>query len=415
MRKIIVFFFLWISIFASAQNTPKENDSIPQKQSPFQTGFYPVGFFDLDMRFFVKYNNYEGMRLGLGGLTNQKLFKKVRIGGYIVHGFKDKRLKFKIGGGVRLNTNNKTWLNVYYTDDISEMGSFSQLTDKLVYTLFEPRLVNITQFYKHKTWQTNLQHKFGKKVLSEFRLSRSEVKQILNYQFVANNTSFNQYTISEATASVRFSPKTNSFISEDGVLETYDGLPNISLQVVQGVKGIFKSNFNFTKLGLKLDYLIKREDLSSTQLLLAGYTAFGDVPLTHLFHASPNSPTKDEILQRFSVAGLQSFETMYFGEFFSDRLATFHVKHILRHFKISNRIKPELAFISRHALGDLKSKTQHQGLDFNTLNQIYNESGIEFNKIFYGFGFNFSYRYGFYHLPDFEDNISFKFTFYLKL
>ncbi len=43
--------------------------------------------------------------------------------------------------------------------------------------------------------------------------------------------------------------------------------------------------------------------------------AFGEIPLTHLYHAYPNSPTKDEIL-RFSVAGTQSFETMYFGEFF---------------------------------------------------------------------------------------------------
>ena len=55
-------------------------------------------------------------------------------------------------------------------------------------------------------------------------------------------------------------------------------------------------------------------DLSSSHFVLEGLR-LGNAPLTHLFHAYPNSPTKEEILQRFSVAGIQSFETMYFGNF----------------------------------------------------------------------------------------------------
>jgi len=54
-------------------------------------------------------------------------------------------------------------------------------------------------------------------------------------------------------------------------------------------------------------------------------------------------------------------------------------------------------------------------LDFNTLEQVYNESGFEINKLIFGFGLSFAYRYGFYNLPEFEDNISFKFTFNLKV
>ena len=149
--------------------------------------------------------------------------------------------------------------------------------------------------------------------------------------------------------------------------------------------------------------------------MLEGELALGDVPLTHLFHTYPNAPTKDEILQRFSIAGRRSFETMYFGEFFSSRLTTLQVKHSLRRFYFSEKFKPELVFITRHAIGDMANIERHQGIPFNTLEEIYSETGIELNRILFGFGLSFAYRYGYYHLPDFEDNISFKFTFYLKL
>ncbi len=420
MRNFLFILTIIIPFVGFAQDPVlnSEKDSTQTKtektQSPFNTGFYPISFFDVDLRYFIKYNNYEGIRLGFGGITNHKLSDKFRIGGYLARSFKDQKYKYSLGGGLKLTSKNNTWFNVYYKKDIQEMGSFQQLTDKLIYSVFEPRLVNISQFYKHRTWQTNVQNKFSSKVLSEFRLSHSIIEQIINYQYFHENILFNEYKITEATASIRISPKTNSFLTEEGTIEYYDGLPNISAQVTQGIEGAFDSNFNYTKFGLKLDYFIKRNNLSSTKILLDGYLAFGDIPLTHLFHAYPNSPTKDEILQRFSVAGNRSFETMYFGEFYSDKLATFQIEHSLRRFYIAKYSQPELVFISKHAIGDLKDKDKHYGVLFKTLDQFYSESGIELNKLIFGFGLSFAYRYGFYHLPDFEDNVSFKFTFNLK-
>jgi hypothetical protein len=386
-----------------------------QKVSPFKTGYYPLGFFDVDLRYFIKYNNYEGIRLGLGGITNERLFKNLKIGGYIARGFKDKDFKFSIGGSIRVNKKHSTWINTYYFDDIREIGTMKYLTDDRVYSVFEPRLLNVTQFYKYRTIMSNIQHEFSPKVLGEFRVGHSKIDQIEDYQFLNNETLYSAYETSEVTAAVRISPKTNFITIDDGRVEYFDGLPKISAQVTQSIPGIGGSDFSYTKFGLKLDYYIKRVNLSSTNILLEGDYATGDVPLTHLFHAYPNSPTKDEILQRFSVAGRRSFETMYFSEFFSDQLLTLQVKHSLRRFYFSEFFQPELVFITRHALGTLSNPQRHIGITFNTLEELYSESGFELNRILYGFGLSFAYRYGYYYLPDFEDNISFKFTFYLKL
>ncbi len=88
-----------------------KSDSISKKdakkESPFSTGYYPVGVFDIDLKTLIKYNNYEGFRLGIGGLTNDRLFKKYRVGGYVAYGFKDRAVKFSYRWAVPVSIKRK--------------------------------------------------------------------------------------------------------------------------------------------------------------------------------------------------------------------------------------------------------------------------------------------------------------------
>ncbi len=400
-----------IDSIVKAQNIARRINVIKS----FNLGYYPLSFFDLDLTYPIKYNNFEGLRLGIGGLTNEKLSKRFRIEGYGVYGFKDRTIKYGIGGGVLLNKTKGSWLNVNYTDDLKEVGSFAYLTDRRIYSLFEPRLVNIDFYYKHKTWSTSLQHRILPKLLSETQLSRSSITPTAGYSFLNAGITYTNYTTAEASIALRWSPFSDFLNTPDGMREIHDGFPKITLQYTRGIKGISKSDFSYSKMGVKIAYDIRRLDQSKTSFLLEGDIAIGTIPLTHLYHAYPNAPTKETVFQRFSVAGRRSFETMFFSEFFSDRLATLQIRHQLRPITITQWLKPEVVLISRYAIGDIRNTEQHQGISFNALDQGYQESGFEINKLLAGFGLSFTYRYGAYHLPNFEDNIAFKFTFYLKL
>lgn len=381
----------------------------------FNTGYYPLGFFNLDLTYPLKYNNYEGIRTGLGGKTNEKLSERFRIESYLVYGFNDNRFKYGVGGGVLLHKNSRSWLNINYRDDIKEVGSYAYLTDRRVYSLFEPRLVNIDFYYKHKTWSTSLQHRISPKLLTETQVSVSSIDQTNGYTFIDEDIQFSSYKTAESSLSFRWTPFSKYLKTPHGYKEIYDGYPKITAQYTQGFKGFLESNFNYSKIGIKTEYVVNRLNLSQTSFLLEADIASGNIPLTHLFHAYPNAPTKETVLQRFSVAGRRSFETMYFGEFFSDKLVTLQIRHKLPPFRISESIKPELSLINRYAIGDVRNQASHQGVYFNSLKHGYQESGLELNKIFAGFGISLAYRYGAYHLHQFEDNLSFKFTFYLKL
>jgi hypothetical protein len=82
---------------------------------------------------------------------------------------------------------------------------------------------------------------------------------------------------------------------------------------------------------------------------------------------------------------------------------------------LADKINPLLAVVTRFAYGNVDRLEQHQGFIFKTLDKGFIESGVELNKIIYGFGLTFFYRYGPNGLPTFEDNLSLKVNFNLDL
>ena len=378
-------------------------------------GYLPFKYFNLDLRYLVKFNQFEGFRSGLGGITNDRFSEKYRINSYLVYGFKDKRSKYSVGAGFRVNEASNTWVNLSYTDDLQETGSSNFLTDKRFFSFFEPRLLNIDLFHRHITKSISLQHKFSNHLLSETQLATIKVNPTYSYNFVSSGRTYNTFDLSTAKLSLQWSPFSRYDLKDGRIKETKDGFPKFTLQLTQGLSSILGSDFNFSKLDFRTVQEFKHKNEAVTNITLVAGIAGGETPLTHLYHAYPNNITKETILQRFSVAGLNSFETMYFNEFFSDKFSTLQLKHSFRPIKITDWFNPQLVLISRFAIGEMKSKDKHQNIQFNTLEKLYSESGFEINKLFFGFGLSFAYRYGGYHLPNFEDNLAFKFTFNISL
>ena len=394
-----------------------ENDTISKIDylKYLGNGYFPTKFLNVDLRYLVKFNQYEGFRTGLGGITNDEFSEKYRINSYVVYGFKDHRFKYRIGGGFRINEATDTWINLSYTDDLQETGSSSFLTDKRFFQFFEPRLLNIDLFHKHITKAINIEHKLTNHLVTETEFAISKIEPTYSYNFVIGNESFRSFDISTAKISAQWSPFSHFETIKDKVTQTKEGFPKFTLQLTQSFKNVLKGDFNYFKVDFRTRYKINHNDKVFSEIVLSSGLATGNTPLTHLYHAYPNNITKETVLQRFSVAGINSFETMYFNEFFSDRFATLQIKHFVKPFRITERYRPQLVLISRFALGNMQDIERHQNITFGTLNKGYSEAGFEINKLLFGFGLSFAYRYGGYHLPEFADNLAAKFTFNVSL
>ena len=424
------YYWLFIFITALVCKSQAQQDTIPRSDSQtvndsikkaeflnyIGNGYIPSKYVNFDLRYLIKYNQHEGFRTGLGGVTNDAFSNGFRLEGYTVYGFLDHRFKYSFGGGIKIAQKTNTWINLLYTDDLEESGSSTFLTDKRFFQFFEPRLLNIDLFHKHISKTLSIEHQLHSKIITETQFAVSKISPTYDYVFRLNDDeSFTNYDLSLAKLSIQWSPFSDFEQVSNSIIETKTGYPKFTFQYTKSFADIFNGDFNFSKLDLRIIHLFNYPNETSTQFVLTGGIANGNVPLTHLYHAYPNNVNKETILQRFTVAGTNSFETMYFNEFFSDEFATLQIKHTLRPFNISPWFKPQLVLITRYAIGKMDHIERHENQNFNTLEKGFYESGLEINKLFFGFGLSFAYRYGSYHLPHFDDNLAFKFTFNINL
>lgn len=378
-------------------------------------GYFPIGPVDLDLKKIISYNNYEGFRLGLGGITNDRFSKNFRIEGYGAYGTKDGVTKYSIGSGVLLDKYTNTWLNGYYTDDIREIASTVFAVDKRVFKIYDPRPINISTFYEYISWRANLQTKIIPKTEAVLELSRNDITPKFDYLFNLDGKLYSSYIMTTAMLSIVWSPFSDFMQTPTGRTESDKRFPRFTFQYTQSLPNVLGNDFTFGKIDFKTEYEKKYLNGQKTSLLLQGGYAMGDVPITHLYSTAPNNLTKETIVQRITFSGRNSFETMYFNEFFSSQYAFFQIKHGFDRIKLLRKVRPSLVLVTRMAWGSMKNPEQHVGPMYKTLDKGYFESGIELNKIYKGLGLGGFYRYGPNQLPKFEDNIAVKISYVLDL
>jgi hypothetical protein len=378
-------------------------------------GYVPISIIDLDLRHLFSYNNFEGFRFGLGGITNEKLFKTLKIDGYTAYGIKDETIKYSIGSSIRIGKFSNTWIGFSYTDDLREIASTSFAIDKKVFKLYDPRPINISTFYNYKMWRSYIETKIIPKTESIWQLTYSDITPLFNYTFIHNGTNYNRFEMATAIISLQWNPFSDFMQTPNGKIEIEKRFPKFTFQFTKSLPSFFDNDFNFSKIDLRIDFEKKYLNGQKSAILIQSGYGFGAIPITHLYNTSPNNLNKDNLLQRITIAGKNSFETMFFNEFFSGGCAFFQLKHGFKRVKLFKKVKPELVLVSRMAWGNLENPEKHLGIEFKTLNEGFFESGIELNQIFKGFGLSGFYRYGPNQLSRLEDNLAIKLSFILDL
>lgn len=378
-------------------------------------GYVPFGPFDLDLRYLLSYNNFEGFRFGLGGTTNEVFSRTYKIEGYTAYGLKDEAIKYHLGTSFRLGNFSNTWIGTSYTNDVREIGSTSFATDKRVFKLYDPRPINISTFYAFKSWRAFIETKLIPKTESIWQVSHSEIEPLFGYSFQYHDQLYQAFSTTTALFSIQWNPFSDFMQTPNGKIEYEKRFPKFSFQVTKSLPTILQNDFDFTKIDARIEYEKHYLNGQKSEVLVQGGYTIGALPLTHLYSVSPNNLTKDHLLQRVTIAGKNSFETMYFNEFFSSEFVMLQFKHAIKRIQLFPKVKPSLTFVTRMAWGNMKNPERHIGFEYKTLDRGYFESGIEFNQIYKGLGLTTFYRYGPNQLPRFEDNLAIKLSFVLDL
>lgn len=378
-------------------------------------GYFHTKYINLNLGKIINLNNYEGLRLGFGGVTNQNFSNKLKLESYVAYGTKDKDFKYSFGAATRLNKDTNTWFGANFTNDLKEAASLDFIAENTSFSPINPRNLNIDKFYNYKTVSTYFEHDIQPNLEAKLQISSGDFAPTFNYQFINESKNISRYRLTTASVNLQYSPKSEYMNSPIGKLTIKNEFPQFTLQLTKSFEEVFRSDFDFTQINLRILHKIKPLRKGVTNILVEGGIVFGDAPISHLYNATPNYTYKNPWVKRITFAGKNSFETMGYNEFISDRFLAIHLKQNFEPIKLGNKFKPQISIATRAAIGNIDNPTYHNGLLFKSMEKGYIESGLEINSLLKGFGFSAFYRYGAYKNPIWSDNLAVKLTYKLRL
>ena len=373
----------------------------------------PIGKITLPFERFVNLTEYEGLRLGTGIYTNYKLSRYFKLGGFGAYGFKDDA--FKYGGSLEIyptGFKQDLLFHASYDNDVYENGKMRFLND-VRYSASNLFLSNV---HTYKNYTAAVQGRFAKFVQARVELKQSSKSIKSNYSYKPMEESpysVRSYTNNEAVLKMRYAY--GERFTRMGNFEYSLGtkFPVIWVNYTKAFK-TWGGDFDYSKVEAMFQYTFPTKAFGETILNMSGGKTFGDALLPDIYFGDGVYAPDNFIYES------ETFQTMGSYEFLSDEYLEIHINHNFKYLLFGQgKFAPQVELIQSVALGRLTSASQHNLIDFNTLEKGYFESGILFRNIikfnvmnigYGGLGGGAFYRWGDYAYAETMDNIVFKAT-----
>jgi hypothetical protein len=381
------------------------------------TGYMPGRYFNVDIGSLVDYNSYEGLRLGIGGITSNRLSHLFDLGGHIAYGFRDKELKYGINLNINLSSDSEISLSLRYRNDLAEAGGYSFLENINIASSEYFRKFMIENMDKAEISEISFGFRTFKYLKTVLFINNSVVSSTNGYMFSLSDENpvilLNKFTYSEIGIKFRYS-------FNEGFMKTPYGnkfslgtrYPVLNLNIIKGVN-LLDGDFIYTKIESKVSKSFTSRIFGVSKIQFTAGKVFGELPYSKLYNGHGS-------YKKFTLESENSFATMRLNEFLSDQFVSLYFKQDLGTLLFKTKwFKPGIAIVTNVGFGNLSHPEKHNNLEFNTMEKGYYESGILINNIlktaFFGYGFGVFYRYGPYAFNKTSDNFAYKLTLKFKL
>lgn len=326
-------------------------------------------------------NELEGFRVQLGGRTLYTMSEKVRLGGYVAYGFKDKKLKWNAQAEVMLGRERTRKLTVTYKRDFEPLGSGNGVfsVPNMFSSVLSPAYGN-RQTLVHKA-DVLYQHEFIPEINAEVQWTSLRMWSNPNVPIYATDgsrTILESLAVNQLHLGLRLS--LDERVNRNYFRKTYlyTRYPVLVLGITGAFKGITPGDIGFVRSDAVLKWKVPTTFLGYGNLYLNGGAIWGTVPHTLLkLHEGNSTYFVDK----------SAFSCMAPYEFASDRWLQGYYEHNFNGFFLGKIpfIKEldlrEMATV-RFAWGSLSEQNQANTLpETTTLTQPYVEAGFGISNI----------------------------------
>jgi hypothetical protein len=366
----------------------------------------------------VDYNSYEGFRFGAGGRTTTQFSKRFTLGGYLAYSLREKA--FKYSGSLTLNIlpAYELGLTLLYRDDVHESGGirFNETWSLSGSAFVRDYLVEVMD--KTKETEVSLAFRALKYLTTQTYMAHSQLTPTNGYGYSLTNDNpqilLTQFYITEAGIRFKYAFKETFMKTPRGnKFSMGTKYPVLYLNLARGVDGL-NGDFAYWRNELKVTKVFTTKAFGVTRLAFVTGLVTGDAPYSKLYVGTGSYKT-------FTLESEQSFGTMRFNEFLSDRFMFLFIKQDFGKllFKPRGKFQPEIALVQNLGFGKLKNTAHHENITYSTLEKGYYETGLLINNILriqiLRYGVGVFYRYGPYAFAKTIDNFAFKLTLQFNL
>lgn len=376
-----------------------------------RAGLGPV---DILLDKLLAYNGYEGLRLGAGLATNDKVSRYFSLGGYGAYGFRDKAWKY--GGDLTL----KPWaargpvLRGYYALDVAESGGAVFQGLRRSFNSESYRMLYVDRMDQVERAGAELAFRVNSSLRMWVGSERADLRNLIGYQYADPQSEqvtllTDRFVTGSVSMGLRFAfrEQVASLPGQQFGLGTR--WPVLYLNVMQAVPGLWDGDLELWRVNAMLEKTFRLRMLGETGLRLMAGMADPRAPYPYLYNLrgtfDPNLP----------VAAQNTFETMRPNEFLADRYLSVHLRHSFGNLLFKGRkFRPVPVLVANAAWGALDEPERHRGYTFTPISGGYYEAGLQIDNLlrsgFTGFGVGAYYRLGPNSLPDAADNLAVKLT-----
>ena len=324
------------------------------------TGYLNTGNFQLGPWYYwMTQNSWEGFRLRFDLGTNNKFSKKWYLHGYLAYGFRDQKMKGKAEAFFLPAKRPRTYLYGSYTNDIDYGQSYiGEITNDNIFALAIRK--SDVPIKVMKIEETRFE--FFQETRSGFSgLFATALKQFDPLQNIPPKDSF---TVSdgkplrtfEISLRLRFAYLERFLESNFFRVSLGSPYPIPEVKITQGISGIGKSAYNYTKLIIGLQDYIKIPPYGNFDFIVYAGKTFGTLPYTFLDIAPGNE---------LHYYNKYSFSLMNKYEYIHDKYAGISFEH-----NIGNglfRFLPQLKFRQFYTIKTLWGSLSDANKDLNFL------------------------------------------------
>ncbi len=293
------------------------------------SGYVQVGKFDIGPLFStLGYNDVEGQRVRFGGRTYFGPNDPWRIQGYTAYGFKDDKVKYGINARVMLDKKKRFIVSFGNRRDVEQIGvSLTTSNDVLGRSFASSSFfssgtnnkltnVNLTNLgfeiepVKNLVFESSFSYRTLSSASSEFKLD----------YFTDNTftTTANEITQSEVNFSVNYTPKRKMVGYGVDRIDVDLNYPRFFVSYSQGLKGVFDSDFNYSKLQLYYRQPLLIGGFGRLFSTLEIGKTFGAVPLS-LIGVIPGN-------QSYFIID-NTYNLLNYYDFVADQYTSLHLEH----------------------------------------------------------------------------------------